>query len=120
MGAYNPGSRGPGPATVNTPRVVLAEGSPGISPATAAFGAVTTANPGSTWTPLPSALARAVTLLNGTGADLEIRRGGTGETFVHPDGLAYTYQAITNADEIEVRRLDLSNTPVTARYELET
>lgn len=48
-----------------------------------------------------------------TAVDLEVRRGGAGSTIVVPAGSSYMFVGITNASDLQVRRLDVSNTPVT-------
>jgi hypothetical protein len=84
------------------------------------FGTVQTANPGTNYATLTSAACRAVTLLNTTGTDLEVRRGGAGAAFPVQDGMGYTFEGLTNANELSVRRVDTSNTQVTATYEVES
>lgn len=45
--------------------------------------------------------------------DLEVRRGGSGYTIVVPAGSSRMFVGITNASDLQVRRLDTSNTQVT-------
>lgn len=45
--------------------------------------------------------------------DLEVRRGGSGNTITVPAGSSRMFVGITNASDLQVRRLDQSNTQVT-------
>lgn len=72
---------------------------------------------GSTWTPYGSAACRTLDIFNTTGTAIEYRRNGAGAAMPIPDGLSRKVEGITNASQIEVRRVDLSNTQVTVNAE---
>lgn len=76
-----------------------------------------TAATGTNWTAFASAACTRLDLVNLTGTDIEYRRGGTGSTFILPDGSGRMIEGLTDADEIEVRRVDTSNTQVTVQAE---
>ena len=64
--------------------------------------------------------ATVVHVLNDTGADLEFRRqGDTAATFVLPDTFAWSFRGLTNSNQLQFRRADTTNTPVTAYGEVE-
>jgi len=54
----------------------------------------------------------ALEIVNATGTTVEYRRGGTGEAMPILNATSRKIVGITNADQISVRRLDQSNTPV--------
>lgn len=83
-------------------------------------GSVQTSATGSSYVVLASAAASQVTLINTTGKDLEVRRGGAGVALPVPDGSYWTFRGVANANELGVRRIDQSNVQLTAVYELET
>lgn len=45
--------------------------------------------------------------------DLEVRRGGSGNTIIVPAGSSRMFVGLSNASGLQVRRLDQSNTQVT-------
>lgn len=49
--------------------------------------------------------------------DIECRRGATGATLTVPAGGGYSFDGITNASEIQIRRADISNTSVSVKAE---
>lgn len=79
----------------------------------------TTAATGTNWTAFGSQALRQLTISNQTGATLEFRQGGAGVGFQVPTANFYTFFGLTNANQIEVRRVDTTNTQVTvtARWE---
>lgn len=79
----------------------------------------TTAATGTNWTAFGSQSLRQLTISNQTGATLEFRQGGAGVGFQVPTANFYTFFGLTNASQIEVRRVDTANTQVTitARWE---
>lgn len=79
----------------------------------------TTAATGTSWTAFGSQALRQLTISNQTGATLEFRQGGAGVGFQVPTANFYTFFGLTNANQIEVRRVDTTNTQVTvtARWE---
>lgn len=49
--------------------------------------------------------------------DLEVRRGGSGNTIIVPAGSSRMFVGLSNASGLQVRRLDQSNTQVTITAE---
>ena len=74
---------------------------------------------GTNWVALSSQALKQLTVSNQSGTNLEFRQGGAGVGFIIPFGAMFTFFGITNANELEVRRADVSNTQVTvtARWE---
>ena len=64
-----------------------------------------------------SAACDALDLVNNTGVAVEYRRGGAGSTVTVPTGASRLIVGIANANEIAVRRVDLSNTQVVVQAE---
>jgi len=59
-------------------------------------------------------------VLNNTGTTLEFRRqGDTGALFQLPTNMAWSFKGLTNSNQLQFRRADTSNTPVTAWGEVE-
>lgn len=81
------------------------------------LAATATANPGTAFTALPSAACVAVDLINQSGTAIEVRRGGAGNALPIPNGAARLMIGVGNANELSVRRVDLSNTPVNVHAE---
>lgn len=73
---------------------------------------------GTTFVTLTALAAREVTVFNTTGTTIEVRRGGAGVAIKLPDGASKTFDAITNANALSLRRTDTSNTQVTVQYEV--
>jgi len=80
---------------------------------------VQTSATGANFALFASQACRQLTLLNDTGTDLEVQRGGTGQALRVQDGMGYTFRGLTNANQLGVRRVDQSNTQVSARAEWE-
>jgi hypothetical protein len=80
---------------------------------------VQTAATGTNWTAFASQACRQLTVSNQTGTTIEFRQGGSGVGFQIPDGAFFTFFGLTNANQIDARRVDTSNTQVTvtARWE---
>lgn len=78
---------------------------------------VQTAASGTGWAAFSSLMCQTLDIVNTTGTDIEYRRGGAGSTILIPDGSARAINAITNANQIEVRRLDQSATQVSVTAE---
>lgn len=78
---------------------------------------VQTAGSGTGWAPFGSVTCQTLDIVNNTGTDIEYRRGGAGATITIPEGSARAINAITNANQIEVRRVDQSATQVTLTAE---
>ena len=79
----------------------------------------TTAATGTNWTAFGSQALKQLTISNQTGTTIEFRQGGSGVGFQVPSGGFYTFFGITNANQIDIRRVDTSNVQVTvtARWE---
>jgi hypothetical protein len=81
--------------------------------------AVTTATTGSNYTAFTSQVCKQLTLSNQSGTVVEVRQGATGVALQIPTGTFYTFFGITNTNQLDVRRTDVSNTQITltARWE---
>ena len=81
---------------------------------------VTTAATGTNWTAFSSQACKQLTVSNQSGVVIEFRHGGAGAGFQVPSGAFYTFFGLTNASQLEARRVDQSNTQVivTARWEV--
>jgi hypothetical protein len=87
----------------------------------AKFLKLVTSATGTTWV-APTSITNVTVLhvINNTGATWEFRRtGDTSNTFQLPNGLAYSFRGLTNANQLEFRRADTSNTQLTAFAEAE-
>lgn len=117
------GTHNKGLADAETLRVVLASDSPGLaSGATVGSvvnGSIQTSSTGSNFSILPAGTGLRVVLINRTGVDIEVQRNGAGEALIIEDGTFWTFQGITNANQLGVRRVDQDNAQVTLQYELE-
>jgi hypothetical protein len=80
---------------------------------------VQTAATGTSWTAFASQALKQLTISNQTGVTTEFRQSGTGVGFQIPAGTFYTFFGITNANQLEARRVDTLNAQVTitARWE---
>lgn len=78
---------------------------------------LTTAATGTNWTAFGSSACNALDLTNSTSVAIEYRRGGAGNGMQVLSGASRLIVGITNANEIEVRRVDTSNTQVTIQAE---
>jgi len=84
-------------------------------------GSVTTSATGSDFAPISSIAAKKITILNDTGADLEIQKAGSGsDPVLLPDGNGTEINLVANTNEVTVRRVDQSSTQVTATFQYET
>ena len=92
-----------------------------VTPALSSSGntSAQTAATGTNWTAFSSQALKQLTISNQTGATLEFRQDGAGVGFQVPTANFYTFFGLTNANQLEVRRVDTSNTQVTvtARWE---
>lgn len=79
---------------------------------------VDTSATGATWVPLTTSSGRSVELVNVTGTTIEYRRGAAGVAMPILDTASRLVIGIANANEIQVRRKDVSNTPVTVYGEV--
>lgn len=81
---------------------------------------VTTNATGTTFNAFASQACKQLNISNQTGTTIEVRQDGAGVGFQIPTGAFYTFFGITNANKLEIRRVDTSNTQVTvtARWEV--
>lgn len=89
----------------------------GVVYASAVIVSATTAATGSNWTAYGSNVCNALDLVNNTGTAIEYRRGGAGNTIPLPDRSSRLIVGITNTNQIEIRRVDQSNSTVTVTGE---
>jgi len=114
---------GNGATTPATLRVTLASDSPGVggggttAPTVVNAQQITNAT-GTTFNVLAGVACTAVVLFNTTGTTIEVQRGGAGVALKVPDGVSKTFDGITNANQLGIRRTDTSNTTVTVQYEV--
>jgi hypothetical protein len=89
------------------------------SMSTAGHLSVQTNATGTIYTAFASQECKQLTLSNQSGIVVEVRQGGSGVALQIPTGAFYTFFGITNANQLDVRRTDASNTQVTltARWE---
>lgn len=85
-----------------------------LRPQSQVHSSVTTSATGANWVTLPTLACDSVVLINNTGADLEVRRGGAGVAVPVLDSCGLEFESLTNANELSIRRVDQSNTQVTA------
>lgn len=80
---------------------------------------VQTAAVGSNWVALSTQACERVTITNTSGTLIETRQDGAGAGLQIPDGAGFVFEGLTNANQLSLRRVDLSNTQVTvyARWE---
>lgn len=81
------------------------------------IGSVATSALGTEWVALGAQACARVEVINDTGTKLLLRRNGGGNTLPLYDGFARLFRGITNASQLQVRRADSSNTPVTVTWE---
>lgn len=67
---------------------------------------------GTAYVSFSSVACSSIDLINSTGVAIEVRRGGSGNTLILKDGQTRRMRGITNANNIQFRRQDLSTTPV--------
>lgn len=81
---------------------------------------VTTNATGTTFNAFASQACKQLNISNQTGTTIEVQQGGAGVAFQIPSGAFYTFFGITNANQLAIRRTDVSNTTVTvtARWEV--
>lgn len=78
---------------------------------------LTTSATGATYTAFGSQACTGLDVVNNTGTTIEYRRGGAGTAMQIPTGTARMVIGITNANQVDVRRTDTSNTQVTLQAE---
>jgi hypothetical protein len=115
-----------GTVTASTLRVTLATDGPGITQlntiaanslkipttTTETHMSVSTAATGTNYTAFGSQACLLLDVVNTSGTDIEVTRGGTGVAIRLPNNSARMFGAITNASQLSVRRVDTSNTQV--------
>lgn len=81
--------------------------------------AVTTSAVGTNYTAFASQACKQLTISNNTGTVVELRQDATGEALPIQNGSYFTFYGLTNANQLDCRRTDTSNTQVTvqARWE---
>jgi len=81
---------------------------------------VTTAATGTNWTALANTPLKRLFFSNQTGTTLEVRQDAAGVGIQIPTASFFTFSGINNANQLSVRRVDTSNTQVTAtaRWEM--
>jgi hypothetical protein len=74
---------------------------------------------GTNWTAFAAQACAQLTIINDSGTKIEVRQGGAGVALPVRDGATYTLFGLTNANQIDLRRSDTSNTQVVvhARWE---
>jgi hypothetical protein len=74
---------------------------------------LTTAATGTNWTAFSSQTCQSLDIVNTSSVAIEYRRGGAGSAMTILSGSSRLVVGITNANQIEVRRVDTSNTQIT-------
>lgn len=86
------------------------------------FLSAQTAATGTNWTSFPAYVCSMLHVLNNSGTSVHLRRKGetdASRVFLLKDGQAWSVRSLTNADQVEFRRKDTSNTQVTLQAEAE-
>lgn len=85
------------------------------TPTTVTIVSLQTNATGSTYNAFGSQACECLDIVNTQpgAVDLEVRRGGSGYTIVVPAGSSRMFVGLSNASDLQVRRLDQSNTQVT-------
>ncbi|MGV3659797.1 MAG: hypothetical protein ACO1TE_06425 [Prosthecobacter sp.] len=81
----------------------------------AKFIQLTTHATGTNFTAFPDTPGNVVTVVNHTGTSLTFQHVADADEgeFVLPNGMAYAFRGLSNANQLRVKRTDESNTPVT-------
>lgn len=74
---------------------------------------LTTAATGSNYTAFSSQTCNSLDIVNSSSVSIEYRRGAAGNSMTILSGSSRLVVGITNANQIDVRRVDLSNTQIT-------
>lgn len=84
-------------------------------PTTVTIVSLQTSATGATFVAFASQACEQLDVVNThpTAVDLEVRRGGSGNTIIVPAGSSRMFVGLSNASGLQVRRLDQSNTQVT-------
>jgi hypothetical protein len=119
----------PDVATAVVPHVI--SGGVAIPQGTSAPGVVTpmltsgghatvqTAATGTNYTALSAQACKQLTFLNNTGTAIGVRVGSSGAEVPVFDQSYYTFYGLTDASNLQVRRVDTSNSQVTVAYRWE-
>ena len=105
-----------GVLAVSIRRSVLPSIPPAIAPTkpiTAGAIAAETAAAGAEWAPYPSQACSSLEIFNTSAVAIEYRRNGAGVAIPIGAGASREIRGIADADEIEIRRVDLDNAQVT-------
>lgn len=86
-----------------------------LTAGTEANVSVQTAATGTNWTAFSSQAANELYIINDTGTSIEVRQGGAGVALPILNNTSYTFGGITNLNQLEVRRVDTSNSQVTVK-----
>lgn len=78
---------------------------------------VVSASAAATFALFPSTACTALSVVNNSGTSIEVQRGGAGSTIPLLSGQSYLFVGITNANQLGIRRVDLSATAVTITAE---
>lgn len=81
---------------------------------------VSTSAAGTAYVAFASKPCDALEIVNNSGVDVEYRRNGAGSTIVIKNQASRLITGISNANEISLRRVDLSATPVVVAAEAVT
>lgn len=89
------------------------------TPTTVTIVSLQTNATGTTYNAFASQACEQLDIVNTapSAVDLEVRRGGSGNTIIVPAGSSRMFVGITNASDLQVRRLDQNNTQVTITAE---
>lgn len=83
------------------------------------YGSVQTSATGANFVALSQQVAGSVTIINNTGTTLDISKDGGTTKIQLPTAASFCVNFITDANQVSIRRADVSNTQVTAYYEWE-
>lgn len=85
------------------------------TPTTVTIVSLQTNATGATFTAFASQACEQLDLVNThpTAVDLEVRRGASGSTIIVPAGSSRMFVGLANANDLQVRRFDQSNTQIT-------
>lgn len=83
-------------------------------------GLVSTSSTGTQYAALDSAACTQVEIFNDSLRDLEMLATGDTQSVPIPSGRSKLVQAITNADQVSIRRVDQSNTVISVKWEAYT
>lgn len=82
-------------------------------------GEAETAAVGTNYTALTAQACRQLTIMNNTGTAIGVRVGSSGVEVPVFDQTYFTFYGLEDASDLQVRRVDVSNTQVTVAYRWE-